>query len=193
MMPGVPDFYQGTEFWELSLVDPDNRRLPDFEARCSALRRIDAAPRWAAMTADWENGDLKLAWTRELLALRNALPHVFLQGDYRPLDMRGRDRDNIIAFSRTSGADTVVVAIGRHFASLTGGRSRWPQSTDIDAELALGMSGGAGWRAIGDPDLTVTGHTVPTSSLFTHFPAAVLVGRAARPAGRKARNVRAPV
>ncbi|MGE0749611.1 MAG: malto-oligosyltrehalose synthase [Variibacter sp.] len=185
MTPGVPDFYQGTEFWELSLVDPDNRRLPDFHARSSALRRIGATPRWAAMTADWASGDLKLAWTRALLAVRNALPHVFLQGDYRPLEVRGRDRDNVIAFSRTGGSDVVVVAVGRHFAPLIGGQLRWPQPTDFDAELALGMPGGTVWHVVGHFDLTMVGDTVPVSSLFTHFPAAVLVGRAMHTARRR--------
>jgi (1->4)-alpha-D-glucan 1-alpha-D-glucosylmutase len=61
-IPGVPDFYQGTEFWDLSLVDPDNRRPVDFKQRASALASIEA-PDWARPRAKLADGHLKLAWT----------------------------------------------------------------------------------------------------------------------------------
>ena len=71
-MPGVPDFYQGTEFWDLSLVDPDNRRPVDFAARAAALASLET-PDWAKLVQNWPNGHLKLAWTRHLLKLRTEL------------------------------------------------------------------------------------------------------------------------
>jgi (1->4)-alpha-D-glucan 1-alpha-D-glucosylmutase len=70
-MPGVPDFYQGTEFWDLSLVDPDNRRSVDFAARASTLASIGQAPDWPALAGAWPDGRIKLALTRSLLALRS--------------------------------------------------------------------------------------------------------------------------
>ena len=82
-MPGVPDFYQGTEFWDLSLVDPDNRRPVDFAARADALRAVAADPDWPAFTANWRDGRVKLALTRQLLALRTELPDLFTNGAYR--------------------------------------------------------------------------------------------------------------
>ena len=65
-MPGVPDFYQGTEFWDLSLVDPDNRRPVDFAARAAALPALEN-PDWAGLAQHWPDGHIKLAWTRHLL------------------------------------------------------------------------------------------------------------------------------
>ena len=84
-MPGVPDFYQGTEFWDLSLVDPDNRRPVDFSERAVLLAGLEH-PDWAGLVQDWPNGHLKLAWTRHLLKLRTELAHVFADGDYQPID-----------------------------------------------------------------------------------------------------------
>src|ERR1700761_32143 len=82
-MPGVPDFYQGTEFWDLSLVDPDNRRPVDFAARAVALAKVDT-PDWTDLTRNWRSGHLKLAWTRHLLKLRTEFAGLFADGDYQP-------------------------------------------------------------------------------------------------------------
>ena len=98
-MPGVPDFYQGTEFWDLSMVDPDNRRPVDFAARESALRQCES-PDWTQLAEHWPDGRIKLAWTRHLLKLRNAQASVFTDGAYQPLEVTGRDADHIIAFAR---------------------------------------------------------------------------------------------
>src|SRR6202162_209765 len=65
-MPGVPDFYQGTEFWDLSLVDPDDRRPVDFKARAAVLASVQT-PDWESLAQHWSNGHIKLAWTRHLL------------------------------------------------------------------------------------------------------------------------------
>src|SRR6202167_5991736 len=81
MMPGVPDFYQGTEFWDLSLVDPDNRRPVEFTERADVLASVDH-PDWARLTRDWADGHIKLAWTRYLLRLLHVLAEVFVCGDY---------------------------------------------------------------------------------------------------------------
>ena len=83
-MPGVPDFYQGTEFWDLSLVDPDNRRPVDFAERAAVLASMET-PDWASLVQHWPDGHMKLAWTRHLLKLRTELADVFAHGDYEPL------------------------------------------------------------------------------------------------------------
>src|SRR5947209_5859525 len=82
-MPGVPDFYQGTELWDFSLVDPDNRRPVDFAGRQAALAALEA-PDWTSLTQNWRDGRIKLAWTRHLLKLRSELAEVFAKGDYQP-------------------------------------------------------------------------------------------------------------
>ena len=106
-MPGVPDFYQGTEFWDLSLVDPDNRRPVDFAARARALADVKT-PDWARLAQNWPDGHLKLAWTRHLIKLRNDLADVFTYGDYQPLEVRGPHRDHVIAFARRHGGDAAI-------------------------------------------------------------------------------------
>src|ERR1700721_2151220 len=116
MMPGVPDFYQGTELWDLALVDPDNRRPVDFAARAQALPALAGAD-MAALAEAWPNGRIKLALTQRLLAFRAALAAVFARGDYRPLTVAGEHRDHVIAFARCHGEDAAIRGGGRPFAA----------------------------------------------------------------------------
>src|SRR5919201_6208064 len=136
-MPGVPDFYQGTELWDLSLVDPDNRRRVDFAARAAALDRLAVAPDWATLAAAWPDGRIKLALTRALIAVRNADAALFTHGAYYPVEVIGPHRDHVVAFARASGRDAVVVAVGRLFAPFTDGGRRWPRGREWKAALAL--------------------------------------------------------
>ena len=78
LTPGVPDFYQGTELWDLSLVDPDNRRPVDFGMRRRELD--DAAPDWRQLAGHWPDGRIKLALTRALLRLRHEFSDLFQAG-----------------------------------------------------------------------------------------------------------------
>src|SRR5207244_2256588 len=83
--PGVPDFYRGTELWDYSLVDPDNRRPVDYEARASLLRRMSGAVDIATLLRRWHDGRVKLYATWKTLALRNRFAELFRDGDYVPL------------------------------------------------------------------------------------------------------------
>src|SRR5581483_1777827 len=107
-MPGVPDFYQGTEFWDLSLVDPDNRRPVDFTARADVLAALHA-PDWKQLAQNWPDGRLKLAWTAHLLKLRTQLADVFTLGSYQPLEVSGPHCDHIVAFARRHGKNAAIV------------------------------------------------------------------------------------
>jgi (1->4)-alpha-D-glucan 1-alpha-D-glucosylmutase len=171
-MPGVADFYQGSEFWDLSLVDPDNRRPVDFAARVAALDRLGAGPDWTALAAAWPDGRIKLALTRHLLALRNEYASLFTDGAYRPIEVRGRQRDHVVAFARMMGRDAVVIAVGRLFAPLTQGGRRFPVAGDWDAELAL--DGFASMRDALAPERTWRPGAVPVSDLFAPLPVATL-------------------
>jgi (1->4)-alpha-D-glucan 1-alpha-D-glucosylmutase len=141
-MPGVPDFYQGTELWDFALVDPDNRRPVDFAARQAALV---AKPDWSALAENWPDGRIKLALTQRLLALRNELPAVFRDGNYEPVEVTGPPRDHIVAFRRTAGRNRVVVAVARHFAAMTENGTRWPAAS-WQAALKLEGRQGQGFR-----------------------------------------------
>jgi (1->4)-alpha-D-glucan 1-alpha-D-glucosylmutase len=93
--PGVPDVYQGTELWDDSLVDPDNRRPVDYAARRTALHA---------------GNHPKLRVTASALQLRTERPEVFLDGDYRPVLAEGAASDHLVAFLR---GDDVLVAVSR--------------------------------------------------------------------------------
>ncbi len=136
-IPGIPDFYQGTEFWDLSLVDPDNRRPVDFDARRTALEALAASPDWSELAAQYPNGLIKLALTRRLLAMRGAMRDLFTSGNYEPIEVEGAQARHVVAFARTLRRDAVIVAVTRHFAPLTEGGRRWLQASDIDAVLKL--------------------------------------------------------
>ncbi|MDQ3346373.1 MAG: malto-oligosyltrehalose synthase [Acidobacteriota bacterium] len=112
--PGVPDVYQGTELWDLSLVDPDNRRPVDFDQRTRLLNEVDdllaRSPRdRAAMLSDWlrewQDGRIKLLVTAIGLRLRRELPHVFLGGGYLPLDTEVTVPGSAVAFARIAHRD----------------------------------------------------------------------------------------
>jgi (1->4)-alpha-D-glucan 1-alpha-D-glucosylmutase len=179
-LPGVPDFYQGTEFWDLSLVDPDNRRPVDFAARANALAAMHA-PDWEKLAQTWPDGRLKLAWTAHLLKMRNELADVFADGDYQPLEVSGSHRDHIVAFARRRGRNAAIVVAGRWFAPSTQGGRIWPKAGAFDASIDV-----QGFAIAGDAD---AGTEIRASSFFRQLPVTVLkanVVGATRPARRKA-------
>jgi (1->4)-alpha-D-glucan 1-alpha-D-glucosylmutase len=171
-MPGIPDFYQGTEFWDLSLVDPDNRRPVDFAALASALTSIDAKPDWRALASTWPDGRIKFALTRALLALRRRLPDIFTDGSYRPLAITGPHRNEIIAFARLAGRDAVIVVTGRRFGRATEKGRKWPSGGAWNAWVVTeGFSAMSNVLAGGN---VMTAPTLAASDLFDVLPVAVL-------------------
>lgn len=114
--PGVPDIYQGTEYWDLSLVDPDNRSPVDFTAR---QRTLDAAfP--AEATSSWTDGRIKQVTIAKVLAARHRAAKLFSGGAYLPLMMTGPLADHAIAFARTSGSKFAIIVATRKPARLIG-------------------------------------------------------------------------
>jgi (1->4)-alpha-D-glucan 1-alpha-D-glucosylmutase len=185
-MPGVPDLYQGTEFWDLALVDPDNRRPVDFASRVAALDAIGDAPDWSALADQWDDGRIKLALTRRLLALRRSFADIFINGTYRPIDVSGPDHERIVAYARSSGGVAVIVAVGRLFARVTDNGRRWPAAGAWNAALTLD-------RFADVTDMLAPGRKIAAprpsiAELFGPLPCAILQARLA-PAERKpARN-----
>ena len=123
--PGVPDVYQGTELWDLSLVDPDNRRPVDFERRSRLLEQLDAAGPAAAQLAlsQPDEGLPKLLVVSRALRLRAARPNVFAAGDYQPLVVRGQRARHVLAFARGGEVVTVVPRLVATAAGKWGGTS----------------------------------------------------------------------
>jgi (1->4)-alpha-D-glucan 1-alpha-D-glucosylmutase len=167
--PGVPDLYQGTEGWDLSLVDPDNRRPVDF-----ALRRqwLDDPSPWPALLQQWRSGQCKARLVAQLLQLRASLPELFARGDYKPLRAEGHASAHVLAFRRQHADATLVVAVPRLLGA---------------AEIVTPLLPAAQWRddALVLPDgryqhvpdgrvLEVHGGRVALAELFLHSPVAVL-------------------
>jgi (1->4)-alpha-D-glucan 1-alpha-D-glucosylmutase len=104
--PGVPDFYQGAELWDLNLVDPDNRRPVDFDKRRRYLQQIRERTRSDVLNLihellrDKRDGRIKLFLIHQLLKIRDAHPQIFQNGDYVPLEVAGAFSDHIMAFAR---------------------------------------------------------------------------------------------
>ncbi|MDY7552995.1 malto-oligosyltrehalose synthase [Pseudomonas veronii] len=109
-VPGVPDLYQGNEFWDFSLVDPDNRRPVDFNARQHAL---DTPPDIGKLLFNWQDGRIKQALIAQVLALRKAHPELFHRGSYTPLDVVGRHAEHVVAFCREYQGKRALVVVPR--------------------------------------------------------------------------------
>jgi (1->4)-alpha-D-glucan 1-alpha-D-glucosylmutase len=172
-MPGVPDFYQGTEFWDLSLVDPDNRRPVDFAVRAAVLAAMES-PDWESLAQHWPDGHIKLAWIRHLLKLRTELPDVFAQGDYQPIEVTGPHRDHVIAFARRRGRDAAIIAVTKSLAPFSQGGRAWPRSEAYDG--ALNVSG----YSVEGIDSKTDATELRLSSLFQHLPVAALKAKVKR-------------
>jgi (1->4)-alpha-D-glucan 1-alpha-D-glucosylmutase len=115
-VPGVPDFYQGTEFWDLSMVDPDNRRSVNFAQRIEALG-ADGTP--IALAAHWQDGRVKQAVIRRALALRREQPELFARGAYRPVQASGTLAAHVVGFARSRADTHCLVVVPRLVARLS--------------------------------------------------------------------------
>ena len=176
-LPGMPDIYQGAELWDLSLVDPDNRRAVDYTLRQRLLAEITSASRRdrceaiKEMTKDWRDGRLKLAVTATLLAARRNDPSLFADGAYEPLTAAGSRAEQVCAFARTLSDRTVLVVAARFPTRLDAdpewGETEIPQPRTPESPTR--------WRDL------LTGATIerqgalPVADLLKALPIAVLV------------------
>ncbi|MGH9308531.1 MAG: malto-oligosyltrehalose synthase [Vicinamibacterales bacterium] len=151
--PGVPDFYQGTDLWDLSLVDPDNRRAIDFERRSSLLTELEPLltqaheerlPALRDLVGHWRDGRIKLVTTVAGLQMRRSDPELFLSGGYLPIDTELSVPAGAVAFARVRGESAAVFVGPRLCAPL------------VEADLAPPL-GGDRWktsRILLPPELT---------------------------------------
>ena len=138
--PGVPDFYQGSELWDFSVVDPDNRRPVDYGKRASLLielqRRVmesgeDLRPLARTLLAERLDGRIKLYTTMRVLNFRRDQHSLFQQGEYIPLDCHGAGQEHLCAFARLHGEQAVVTVVPRLVVPLTGDAMRPPVGFDV--------------------------------------------------------------
>ena len=117
--PGIPDTYQGTELWDLSMVDPDNRRPIDYEVRKNFLEEIGTEI--AELPELWRTaptGKIKLFFLRKMLKLKEKYPDVFDKGQYLPLSVRGKYSDHVLAFARHYQNHWLVFIMPIHLSSM---------------------------------------------------------------------------
>lgn len=158
--PGVPDTYQGNELWDMSLVDPDNRREVDYAVRRKLLGELKAGMTPEAILARSDEGLTKLHVTRQALHLRRERPHLFgREGAYAPIEALGTKADHVVAFSRGGAAVTVAVRLPILLDGAWG---------DTSISLPAGT-----WtnRLTGE---TVPGGTARLADLLKRFPVALL-------------------
>ncbi len=171
-VPGVPDLYQGTDYWDFSLVDPDNRRPVDFAARIASLERTPLEN----SAENWRSGAIKQHIIAHILALRKQAPDLFAKGDYRPLEIGGRHAENLVAFTRTLGEARLFVIVPQLTFSLLG------ESGGIGFEPAAWEDSWIGLDAPPDGDLLeiltrrriAPAHRLPVAKLLQELPVAVL-------------------
>jgi (1->4)-alpha-D-glucan 1-alpha-D-glucosylmutase len=184
--PGVPDFYQGSELWDLSLVDPDNRRPVGYDRRRALLSALDSAIETsgrralvAELLASPTDDRLKLYTVATLLRFRRERRSLFERGDYRPLRVDGLRRDHLFAFSRSDGAGRLIVAVPRLVATLDA-EGHAPLGDRIWGDTTLFLPDSAvsyrhvltGERLEAVPDGGAL--RLRAAELFADFPAAVL-------------------
>jgi (1->4)-alpha-D-glucan 1-alpha-D-glucosylmutase len=116
-VPGMPDFYQGTELWDFSLVDPDNRRLVNYEARRLALSFLEGANP-SVLLNEWRDGRIKLHVTYKLLHFRRSHPALFMQGGFTSLAATGAFGDSCVVFLRRFEDSALLLIVPRLTARL---------------------------------------------------------------------------
>ncbi len=180
--PGVPDVYQGCELWDLSLVDPDNRRPVDFDRRFRALEEIErelakgpaarvTLARRLSSPEGLVDGKAKLLLLRTALHLRQAMRELFLEGEYRPLVAEGPLARRVFAFARATTRRALVCAVPRLVLGpleAGGGRIRWEGSLPLPRGLPRRWRDAVTGAGREGPDLAL-------SELFSDFPVALLV------------------
>ncbi len=173
--PGIPDIYQGAEFWDFSMVDPDNRRPVDFDARRSQLQIVSELPAMD-LVRDWRGGAIKMRLIQAGLKLRNAAREIFDRGNYLPLAVTGRAADHVLAFARMLGGDAVVVVVPRLGLEMLKGQTvplvpprRWH---DTKAQLPDGLAGRKLYDVV--TGARVTGDALSLGEALRSFPVAVL-------------------
>ena len=181
--PGVPDFYQGTELWDLNLVDPDNRRPVDFEHRRRLLAGLPPCAGRDASGAELlehrADGRIKMFATTRALHVRAGMRDVFERGEYVPLRTSGERRDCLFAFARRNGDSLAITCVPRLVASLVPDASGPPLGAAVWSDTRIELPDDFGPRAYRDAftgaTIDPTGGTLAAASVFERFPIALLI------------------
>ncbi|MBO9684174.1 MAG: malto-oligosyltrehalose synthase, partial [Flavisolibacter sp.] len=175
--PGVPDVYQGCELWDLSFVDPDNRRAVDYQKRIQWLDEFSKDERdenyWQQLWQDRYNGRIKLWLTHKLLQWRKSLKDFLQKAEYIPLPVDGTYKKHILAFARKHKQTLYIVAVPLHLAEM--GRQQEKEISELDwKDTEIVLPG----KIAGDIENILTGERfkdkISIKDLFSNFPLALL-------------------
>ncbi|MFT6465110.1 malto-oligosyltrehalose synthase [Halopseudomonas sp.] len=172
--PGVPDIYQGTEFWDFSLVDPDNRRPVDYAARIGALAEPVSE---RELLIHWRDGRIKQYLIARTLQQRKADPQLFSSGSYLPLEMEGAQKHQALAFLREYQGRLLLVLVPRLASDLVA-RQAFPQvAVERWGDTRIQMPGhlkDRTWTSVLGPNQQHPGQeTLAVGTLLAHFPVAL--------------------
>jgi (1->4)-alpha-D-glucan 1-alpha-D-glucosylmutase len=180
--PGIPDFYQGTELWDLSMVDPDNRRPVDFELRQNYLTEIqkqiqaDLPSLISSLFETKEDGRIKLFLTIQALKARANYLELFQKGTYIPLEVVGKFQDHIFAFARRIGNLTSITIVPRFCTGLVEPNT-YPLGEQVwaDTHLKLPAESALTWRDTITNQTIQAGGSLPVGKALQHFPVSLLI------------------
>jgi (1->4)-alpha-D-glucan 1-alpha-D-glucosylmutase len=187
--PGVPDFYQGTELWDFSLVDPDNRRPVDYEVRKKMLKElrkreseIPLSDLTRELTINKENGMIKLYLIYKTLNYRRDKRDLFDRGEYLPLEVMEGKADNVCAFARRIANREIVIAVPRFFTKLITQPEALPLGKEVwnDSFMVVPFAEvGAKYHNIFTGEIITARNyknatTLHLSEVFLNFPAAMM-------------------
>lgn len=189
--PGVPDLYQGTELWDFSLVDPDNRRPVDYDQRRRLLDALQERLREGEqallalareLLASRADGRIKLYVTHQALMCRRAHPHLFRAGDYQPLTVSGPKHRHVCAFARRLGQEELLIVVPRFFTQLLPELLAPPPGPTIWSEtwliLPSSAAGGRYYNLFTGESVAVVprekGVALALGQVFANFPVALL-------------------
>lgn len=179
--PGIPDIYQGTEFWDLSLVDPDNRRPVTFEDRMQWLEKlehVEATPKlWEELWKSRSDGKIKLSLIKFLLQERKRAADLFLKGDYLPLQIQGEYGEHVMAFSRKYRHVWYLTAVPLNIGMLCKGQDCTVDAINWkDTAIVLPDNSPREWRNILLGGEEAVGDTISVGKLWEGLPIALLKG-----------------
>ncbi|MDG5815960.1 malto-oligosyltrehalose synthase [Chitinispirillales bacterium ANBcel5] len=183
--PGVPDLYQGTELWDLNLVDPDNRRPVDYDLRSSMLSDIaimeeqDYCDFLTKSLSHPENGAVKLFLLHQLLKLRNSCPTLFECGSYAPLRIEGEHKNHLVAFSRHHNDQYLIAVVPRLLTNVYQQNSSLSNSDQVWSTTAVEVPASFPnhfKNVLTGKSVDVVGADSTVGELFKDFPGAVLFG-----------------
>lgn len=178
MCPGIPDVYQGCELWDLSLVDPDNRRPVDYETRMRWLDELQGEASPEALWDDRRSGKIKLWMTHVVATLRRERWEVFVKGDYVPLSVMGSYKQHVLAFARKYRKDVIIVVVPLHTAALA--KEQDVGLREIDwKETSVHLPGGvaAEWKNVFTQSEIENRNCLFLKDLFAVWPFALVEGR----------------